>query len=187
MSNRDNIPVSMPSQQATHACISSIVRHACAMRAVLPGDLEPCRCTCTGEGLAHATAGQLASFRIHTLDGFGNTRTPGGDAFRVSARATEEGSQPEAVAGRVEDLGQGMYRAAYTATVAGSYEVAVTALNGETSLNASGPPLWSAWGRCRYQQRRKWKILPASCRAAVLCPTGANVQARPLRAGHSIV
>ncbi len=103
------------------------------MRAVLPGDLEPCRCTCTGEGLAHATAGQLASFRIHTLDGFGNTRTPGGDAFQVSAQSTEEGLQLEAVAGRVEDLGQGMYRAAYTATVAGSYEVAVTALSGETS------------------------------------------------------
>jgi len=139
--------VSMPSQQATHACTGSILRHACAMRAVLPGDLEPSRCTCSGEGLAHATAGQLASFRIHTLDGFGNTRTPGGDAFWVSAQNTEEGSQLEAVAGRVEDLGQGMYRAAYTATIAGSYEVAVTALDGETSLNASGLALWYAWGR----------------------------------------
>ncbi|DBA83503.1 TPA: hypothetical protein ACH3X2_006431 [Trebouxia sp. C0005] len=97
---------------------------------VLPGDLEPCRCTCTGEGLAHATAGQLASFKIHTVDGFGNTRTPGGDILQLSAQSTEEGSQLEAVAGRVEDLGQGMYRAAYTATVAGSYEIAVTALNG---------------------------------------------------------
>jgi hypothetical protein len=157
------------------------------MRAVLPGDLEPCRCTCTGEGLAHATAGQLASFRIHTLDGFGNTRTPGGDTLQVSAQSTEEGSQLEAVAGRVEDLGQGMYRAAYTATVAGSYEIAVTALNGEMSLNASRLPLWSAWGCCCYPQRRKWKTLPASCKAAVLCPTGANVQARPFRASHSIV
>ena len=146
------------------------------MRAVLPGDLEPCRCTCTGEGLAHATAGQLASFRIHTLDGFGNTRTPGGDTFQVSAQSTEEGSQSEAIAGRVEDLGQGMYRAAYTATVAGSYEVAVTAPNGETSLNASRLSLWSAWGRCRYRQKRKWKILPASGRADVLLWTGANVQ-----------
>jgi hypothetical protein len=146
------------------------------MRAVLPGDLEPCRCTCTGEGLAHATAGQLASFRIHTLDGFGNTRTPGGDTFQVSAQSTEEGSQSEAIAGRVEDLGQGMYRAAYTATIAGSYEVAVTALNGETSLNASRLPLWSAWGRCNYRQKRKWKILPASGRADVLLWTGANVQ-----------
>ncbi|KAL0032084.1 hypothetical protein WJX77_004214 [Trebouxia sp. C0004] len=97
---------------------------------VLPGDLAPSRCTCTGEGLAHATAGQLASFRIHTLDGFGNSRTPGGDAFEVSAQCTEEGSQPEAVAGRVEDLGQGMYRAMYTATMAGSCEIAVTALDG---------------------------------------------------------
>jgi len=146
------------------------------MRAVLPGDLEPCRCTCTGEGLAHATAGQLASFRIHTLDGFGNTRTPGGDTLQVSAQSTEEGSQLEAVAGRVEDLGQGMYRAAYTATVAGSYEIAVTALNGEMSLNASRLPLWSAWGRCNYRQKRKWKILPASGRADVLLWTGANVQ-----------
>jgi len=138
MPNHDKMPVSMPSQQAMHGCSSSISRDACAMCAVLPGDLEPCRCTCTGEGLAHATAGQLASFRIHTLDGFGNTRTPGGDTFQVSAQSTEAGTQLEAVAGRVEDLGQGMYRAAYTATTAGSYEVAVTALNGETSLNASG-------------------------------------------------
>lgn len=117
------------------------------MHAVLPGDLEPCRCTCTGEGLAHATAGQLASFKIHTVDGFGNTRTPGGDILQLSAQSTEEGSQLEAVAGRVEDLGQGMYRAAYTATVAGSYEIAVTALNGETPLNASRVPLWSALGQ----------------------------------------
>ena len=111
------------------------------MIAVLPSDLDPSRCTCSGQGLAHATAGQLASFKIHALDRFGNTRTAGGDSFQVSALCIEEGSQNEAVAGRVQDLGQGLYRAACTATVAGSYEVAVMALGNEKGIVGACPSL----------------------------------------------
>lgn len=95
--------------------------------AVLPGTLGPSRCTCSGEGLAHATAGQVTSFRIHTLDVHGNTRTQGGDAFTVSAQLQgDTGATSGSLQGTVEDLGQGIYRAAYTATTAGSYEVSVT-------------------------------------------------------------
>ena len=47
------------------------------------------------------------------------------------ARCTEEGSQVEPVLGRIEDLGQGIYRAGYTAHAAGSYKVEVTALDGK--------------------------------------------------------
>lgn len=109
------------------------------MPAVLPSDLDPSKCTCSGEGLAHATAGLPTSFKIHTLDRFGNTRTAGGDSFQVSALCTEEGTQYEPLAGKVEDLGQGLYRAVCTATVAGSYEVAVMAMGKETGFTGVCP------------------------------------------------
>lgn len=99
--------------------------------AVLPGTLDPYKCTCSGEGLAQATAGQPTSFRIHTLDVHGNARTQGGDAFAVSAQLQGgTGQTSEGLQGMIEDLGQGIYRAAYTATAAGSYEVSVTSSDG---------------------------------------------------------
>ena len=99
--------------------------------AVLPGTLDPSKCTCSGEGLAHATAGQPTSFRVHTLDLHGNTRTQGGDAFTLSAQLPgDSGSISGSLQGTVEDLGQGIYRAAYTATAAGSYEVSVASSDG---------------------------------------------------------
>lgn len=99
--------------------------------AVLPGHLNPPKCTCSGEGLSHALAGQVTSFKIHTMDCYGHIRTQGGDAFSVSAHLLEEtASDKPAIEGKVEDLGQGLYRAAYTAKISGSYEVSVTALDG---------------------------------------------------------
>lgn len=99
--------------------------------AVLPGSLDPSRSICSGKGLAHVTAGQPASFKLHTLDCYGNTRTQGGDAFMLTAQLVGETSSTSAIIqGKVEDLGQGLYRAGYVANVAGSYEVKVTSLDG---------------------------------------------------------
>ena len=98
---------------------------------MLPGSLDASKCTCSGEGLGHATAGHPTSFRIHTLDLYGNTRTQGGDSFTVTAQLQgATGSGSESIQGMVEDLGQGIYRAAYTATAAGSYDVSVTSSDG---------------------------------------------------------
>lgn len=100
--------------------------------AVLPGALDPSKCTCSGEGLAHAIAGQPISFRVHTLDLHGNTRTQGGDTFTVTAQLQgDTGTISGSHHGTVEDLGQGVYRAAYTATAAGSYEVSVASSDGK--------------------------------------------------------
>ena len=110
-----------------------------AFVAVLPGALDPSKCTCSGEGLAHAIAGQPTSFRVHTLDLHGNTRTQGGDSFTVSAHLQGDlGSISGSLQGTVEDLGQGIYRAAYTATAAGSYQVSVTSSDGR--LGSGGLP-----------------------------------------------
>lgn len=99
--------------------------------AVLPGSLDPSKCTCSGEGLAHATAVQPISFRIHTLDLYSNKRTQGGDSFSVTAQLQGDmASDFGSLQGTVEDLGQGIYRATYTATAAGSYEVRVTSAEG---------------------------------------------------------
>lgn len=104
-----------------------------AFVAVLPGALDPSKCTCSGEGLAHATAGQPTSFRVHTLDLHGNTRTQGGDIFTVSAQLQgDTGQTSGSLHGTIEDLGQGIYRAAYMATAAGSYEVSVTSSDGRS-------------------------------------------------------
>lgn len=98
---------------------------------MVPASPDPSKCTCSGEGLGHATAGQPTSFRVHTLDLYGNTRTQGGDTFTVTAQLQgDAGSGFESLQGTVEDLGQGIYRAAYTATAAGSYEVNVTSTDG---------------------------------------------------------
>ena len=106
---------------------------------VLPGTLDPSKCTCSGEGLAQATAGQPTSFAVHTLDLHGNTRTQGGDTFTVSAQLQgDTGPTSGGLLGTVEDLGQGIYRASYTATTAGSYEVSVTSSDGR--LDSSGSP-----------------------------------------------
>lgn len=100
--------------------------------AVLPGALDPSKCTCSGEGLTHATAGQPTSFRVHTLDLHGNTRTQGGDTFTVSALLQgDTGPSSGSLHGTVEDLGQGIYRAAYTATAAGTYKVSLISSDGE--------------------------------------------------------
>ena len=42
----------------------------------------------------------------------------------------ETSSTSAIIQGKVEDLGQGLYRAGYVANVAGSYEVKVTSLDG---------------------------------------------------------
>ncbi len=38
---------------------------------------------CTGQGVKRAQAGQVAEFKITAVDGFGNTRSTGGDVFHV--------------------------------------------------------------------------------------------------------
>lgn len=101
------------------------------IHAVLPGSLDASKCTCSGEGLGHATAGQPTSFRVHTIDLYGNTRTQGGDFFTVNAQLRgDTGPGSGSLLGTVEDLGQGIYRAAYTATAAGSYDVSITCSEG---------------------------------------------------------
>lgn len=49
----------------------------------------------------------------------------GGDAFQVDVRRLASKGSSTAV-GKVEDLGDGLYRAVYCANIAASYEVLVT-------------------------------------------------------------
>ena len=107
--------------------------HSTLSDAVQPSRLDASKCTCSGEGLAHAIAGQPASFKLHALDVYGNTRTQGGDVFAVSAvlQNTNGTDSSAAVQGKVDEVGEGMYRATYTVTTAGSHEVSVTSLEGK--------------------------------------------------------
>lgn len=51
----------------------------------------------------------------------------GGDTFDVLVKRAGKSSTHSAVRGRVEDSGEGLYRASYVANFAGTYEVQVTA------------------------------------------------------------
>ena len=123
---------------------------------MLPADLDPPRCPCSGEGLAHATAGEPSSFRIHALDCFGNTRGQGGDSFQVLAVCTKEGSESQEILGRVEDLGEGIYKAGYVGTTADSYLVEVTSNGRLAMLQRLQAAIWlkpyqmAGWPCCKH-------------------------------------
>ena len=44
----------------------------------------------------------------------------------MKAKRSEKGSTAAVVIGKVEDQGEGVYRAVYTASFAGTYEVSIT-------------------------------------------------------------
>ena len=50
----------------------------------------------------------------------------GGDTFDVLVKRAGKASTTNAVRGRVEDLGEGLYKASYIANFSGTYEVHVT-------------------------------------------------------------
>ncbi|KAL6771679.1 hypothetical protein ACKKBG_A27385 [Auxenochlorella protothecoides x Auxenochlorella symbiontica] len=94
----------------------------------------PSRCRVAGAGVTHATAGVEASFVIQARDEDGNRRLEGGDDFSAALY-----SPHAVVTGSVRDLGDGSYAVAYVATVAGVYELHVTA--GQEHVAASPYPL----------------------------------------------
>ncbi|CAL8470627.1 g10169 [Coccomyxa elongata] len=94
--------------------------------AVQPGPLDASHCSCAGEGLDRAVAGVPATFIVTACDRFGNKQTAGGDD--VSVRVTcVDGERSGTVAGKVEDAGRALYKAAYTVSTAGAHEVVVLA------------------------------------------------------------
>ena len=56
----------------------------------------------------------------------------------MRAKRSDKGSTAAVVLGKVEDQGEGVYRAVYIASFAGTYEVSVTS-NGETEYEESIP------------------------------------------------
>ena len=62
----------------------------------------------------------------------------GGDKFEVKAKRVGKGFTAAVVVGKVEDTGEGMYRAIYSPNFAGTYEVHVTS-KGTQALRPSRP------------------------------------------------
>jgi hypothetical protein len=69
----------------------------------------------------------------------------GGDTFDVLVKKAGKSSTHSIVRGRVEDSGEGLYRASYVANFAGTYEVQVTAGGAQHHLHISTK---AAQGRC---------------------------------------
>lgn len=101
--------------------------------AVLPAALAADQSTCKGDGLSRAVAGVPAAFSIRAGDRFGNVRTNGGDDFRVTVTSVDTESANSIVTGKVDDLGQGAYRAQFVVNFGGAYHVAVTSAAGPCS------------------------------------------------------
>ena len=76
-----------------------------------------------GSGLEANVAGKEASFIVQARDAAHNNRTVDGDAFTVMLRDPNG----DTIFGNASKyLGNGMYRATYTATVAGEHELTIT-------------------------------------------------------------
>ena len=152
---------------------------------MLPTDLDTPRCPCSGELISHSFAGELSSFRIHGLDCFGNTRVQGGDSFQVLAVCTKEENESEEILGRVEDLGQGNYKAGYAATTAGSYLIEVTSKGRLAMLQTLKAAIWLkshmmvGWLCC--QHSRVLAEVKANGRLAMLPPQQAATLLKPLQ------
>ena len=84
-------------------------------------------CKALGAGLQGGCVGDHHAFTVQAVDGKGNARTIGGDAYRVTANGTP---------GQVVDHMNGTYTATWSSTVAADNVVAVT-LDGE---HISGSP-----------------------------------------------
>ncbi|GAB4815949.1 hypothetical protein N2152v2_002995 [Parachlorella kessleri] len=82
---------------------------------------EPSKCRVAGPGITRAVAGQQAEFLIQARDEAGNRRLSGGDEFQVLLTAPSA-----SLAATVTDKGDGTYSVAYTATVAGVYQLSIT-------------------------------------------------------------
>ena len=81
---------------------------------------EPARCRVAGPGVTRALAGRPAEFVIQARDEAGNRRLSGGEEFSVALTG------PASLAAAVADKEDGTYSVAYTATVAGVYQLEVT-------------------------------------------------------------
>jgi Filamin/ABP280 repeat len=125
--------------------------------AVLPSELDAAKCSATGDGLSRARAGVPASFRIKAADGFGNVRHMGGDAFEVRVSRSGAGISASTVNGTVDDVGAGVYAAAYVVNFSGTFEVAVTSAGEQLHLERHRQIAVPSWSHpaCRKSLKRR--------------------------------
>ena len=83
---------------------------------------EPMLCIASGQGLKNGGAAQeMQTFTIRAINSDGKQRLRGGDRFRVFI----SGPNDLRIRGKVHDLGNGTYTAAYVPPVEGLYNIAV--------------------------------------------------------------
>ncbi|KYQ96675.1 actin domain-containing protein [Tieghemostelium lacteum] len=85
----------------------------------LPADSKYCKAT--GDGLSKGTVGVESVFTIESFDSQNKRITKGGDTFNVLI----QGQYGDQIYGKVQDQGDGSYRATFTPPKQGGYAIAV--------------------------------------------------------------
>ena len=84
--------------------LTAVAVSACA---VVPGDLEASECSCNGNGLKTARAGEEAAFFVTAADCYGNLRLLGGDDIAALVYQGGIDANHDGKPARLNDLGDG--------------------------------------------------------------------------------
>ena len=102
----------------------------CAEVRVVAGPVFPSSCTLSGGGLSVAHEKERAIFELVAIDKHGNAATSGGETFELRAHRLlpAGGRKPARLEYEITDCADGRYTVAYTPTIPGRWELALTLL-----------------------------------------------------------